>query len=54
MGDYLEKIDAKASQIRQLSENIFEYSLVSRTQDVVLDTPISFIPRGYRGILIKS
>lgn len=42
LGDYLEKIDAKASQIRQLSENIFEYSLVSRARDVVLDTPISF------------
>lgn len=26
---YLEKIDAKAAQIKQLSENIFEYSLVS-------------------------
>lgn len=39
---YLEKIDAKAAQIKQLAENIFEYSLVSRTQPVLLDPPVPF------------
>lgn len=42
LNEYLEKIDAKAAQIRQLSENIFEYSLVSHSQDVVLDPPVLF------------
>lgn len=42
LGEYLEKIDAKAAQIRQLSENIFEYSLISREQTVQLDTPAPF------------
>ncbi len=37
--EYLEKIDAKAGQIRQLSENIFEYSLVSRHQEIHLGDP---------------
>ena len=37
--EYLEKIDAKASQIKQLSENIFEYSLVSRHQEICLGDP---------------
>ncbi|NCE66087.1 sensor histidine kinase [Pseudoflavonifractor sp. 524-17] len=36
---YLEKIDAKAAQIKQLSENIFEYSLVSRHQTIELEAP---------------
>ena len=36
---YLEKIDAKAGQIRQLAENIFEYSLVSRHQEIRLGDP---------------
>lgn len=40
--EYLEKIDAKAAQIKQLSENIFEYSLISREQTVQLDTPAPF------------
>ena len=38
--EYLEKIDAKASQIKQLSENIFEYSLVSRHQEICLGDPV--------------
>lgn len=40
--DYLEKIDAKAKQIKQLSESLFEYSLVTRQQSVQLETPILF------------
>lgn len=36
---YLEKIDAKAAQIKQLSENIFEYSLVSKHQTMELEAP---------------
>lgn len=39
---YLEKIDAKAAQIKQLSENIFEYSLVSRHQTIELEAPCPF------------
>ena len=39
---YIEKIDAKAAQIKQLAENIFEYSLVSHTQPVLLDPPVPF------------
>ncbi|MBR2668091.1 MAG: sensor histidine kinase [Oscillospiraceae bacterium] len=39
---YLATIDAKAAQIRQLSENIFEYSLVSRHQHVELAPPRLF------------
>lgn len=42
LSNYLEKIDAKAAQIKQLSENIFEYSLVSRSQDIILDAPAPF------------
>lgn len=37
--EYLEKIDNKACQIKQLAENIFEYSLISREQVVELDPP---------------
>lgn len=39
--EYLEKIDTKASQIRQLAENIFEYSLISCEQAVEMDPPVS-------------
>lgn len=39
--EYLEKIDSKACQIKQLAENIFEYSLISREQAVELDPPAS-------------
>lgn len=41
LGEYLEKIDSKACQIKQLAENIFEYSLISREQAVELDPPAS-------------
>ncbi|MGN0653010.1 MAG: sensor histidine kinase [Gemmiger sp.] len=36
---HLELIDAKASQIKQLADNIFEYSLVSRQQEIKLEPP---------------
>ena len=39
---YLEKIDAKASQIKQLADNIFEYALVSQHQEAKLEAPASF------------
>lgn len=39
LDSYLERIDAKAGQIKQLAEHIFEYSLVSRHQDIRLDAP---------------
>lgn len=41
LGEYLEKIDSKACQIKQLAENIFEYSLISREQEIELDPPTS-------------
>jgi len=41
MENCLEIIDAKAAQIKQLAENMFEYSLVSRLQPVELDPPCS-------------
>ena len=37
--EYLNKIDAKIAQIKQLSEHIFEYSLISGHQPVYLDPP---------------
>ena len=37
--EYLNKIDAKVAQIKQLSENIFEYSLVSGIQQIDLEAP---------------
>ena len=39
LDEYLEIIDSKAAQIKQLSENIFEYSLVSRHRSVQLEEP---------------
>lgn len=36
---YLNRIEAKIAQIKQLSENIFEYSLVSSQQPIRLDAP---------------
>lgn len=39
LNGYLNKIDAKAQQIKQLSENILEYSLASRGGAVELETP---------------
>ena len=40
--DYLNKIDAKARQIKQLSDNLFEYALVTRDTVAVLDPPAHF------------
>ena len=39
---YLDKIDAKAHQIKQLSDNIFEYSLLTKEQIVDLEPPMPF------------
>ena len=39
MDEYLEIIDSKAAQIKQLSENIFEYSLISKQRSVQLEEP---------------
>ena len=40
--DYLNKIDAKARQLKQLSDNLFEYALVTRDTVVTLDPPACF------------
>ena len=40
--DYLRMIDAKAAQIKQLSENIFEYSLAFRSEEIVMESPRLF------------
>ena len=40
--DYLNKIDTKARQIKQLSDNLFEYALVTRDTVVTLDPPTRF------------
>ncbi len=40
--DYLNKIDTKARQIKQLSDNLFEYALVTRDTVAVLDPPAHF------------
>lgn len=40
--DYLNKIDAKARQLKQLSDNLFEYALVTRDTVVELDPPAHF------------
>lgn len=40
--DYLAKIDAKAHQLKQLSDNLFEYALVTRDTVAVLDPPARF------------
>ena len=40
MQEYVEKIDRKAHQMKQLAENIFEYSLISSETRVVLDEPV--------------
>ena len=39
MNAYLEKIDDKASQIKQLSENLLEYSLITKEQNIELEEP---------------
>ena len=40
--EYLGKIDTKARQIKQLSDNLFEYALVTRDMVVALDGPAPF------------
>ena len=40
--DYLNKIDSKARQIKQLSDNLFEYALITRDTVVTLDPPTHF------------
>ena len=40
--EYLAKIDSKARQIKQLSDNLFEYALVTRDTVVQLDAPARF------------
>ena len=40
--EYLAKIDAKARQIKQLSDHLFEYALVTRDTQVALDAPAPF------------
>lgn len=40
--DYLAKIDSKARQLKQLSDNLFEYALVTRDTVVALDPPARF------------
>ncbi len=42
VNDYLIKIDKKVAQMKQLSENLFEYSLISREQNVVMEGPMLF------------
>lgn len=39
LASYLNKIDAKAQQIKQLSENILEYSLAARGHSIELEVP---------------
>ena len=41
-GEYLAKIDGKARQIKQLSDNLFEYALVTRDTVVQLDARARF------------
>ena len=40
--EYLTKVDEKARQIKQLSDNLFEYALVTRDTVVKLDPPAHF------------
>lgn len=40
--DYLTKIDSKARQLKQLSDNLFEYALITRDTVAVLDPPARF------------
>lgn len=42
LAEYLAKIDAKARQIKQLSDNLFEYALVTRDTVVTLESPAPF------------
>lgn len=40
--DYLAKIESKGKLLKQLSDNLFEYALVTRETDVMLDEPTHF------------
>ncbi|MCR5088234.1 MAG: HAMP domain-containing histidine kinase [Oscillospiraceae bacterium] len=42
VNDYLIKIDEKVAQMKQLSDNLFEYSLISKEQKISLDGPLPF------------
>lgn len=42
VNDYLVKIDGKVAQMKQLTENLFEYSLISREQKIILKGPMLF------------
>lgn len=42
INDYLIKIDGKVAQMKQLSDNLFEYSLISREQKTILEGPMPF------------
>ena len=42
LSGYLTKIDAKARQIKQMSDHLFEYALVTRDTVVTLDEPAPF------------
>lgn len=42
LNNYLQRIDAKACQIKQLSDHIFEYSLISKNHIIQLDDPKPF------------
>lgn len=39
MWEYIEKLNKKAHQIKQLSDHIFEYALVSSEEEVILEEP---------------
>ena len=40
--EYLAKIDTKARQIKQMSDNLFEYALVTRDAPADMDPPARF------------
>ena len=42
ISDYMLRIERKVAQMKQLADNLFEYSLVSRAQIIVLEQPCSF------------
>ncbi len=42
MKEYIEKIDRKAYRMKQLTDHLFEYSLVTGESEVVLEEPESF------------
>lgn len=50
--DYLSKIDRKARQIKHLSDNLFEYALVTRDTEVTLDPPAA-LSRIFEGPLAE-